>query len=71
MLVLSGILSLSIRATKWRTVLTRLAMDSTSGKNVMSKNSTWFSAWSAMKVTWSACRRGLMVLSTRPEPDTA
>ena len=42
----------------------------TSGRKVMSKHSTWSSAWLAIQTTWSGCRRGLSVCSTRPDPLT-
>src|SRR5204863_9139454 len=42
----------------------------TIGRKLMSKHSTWSSAWFAIHAICSGCRRGLIVCSTRPDPVT-
>ncbi len=42
----------------------------TIGRKVMSKHNTWSSAWLAIHTTCSGDRRGLMVCTTRPLPET-
>ena len=52
------------------TVVHLLQIALTIGRNVMSKHSTWSSAWLAIHAIWSGASRGLMVCTTRPLPLT-
>jgi hypothetical protein len=68
--VSAGRASASHRAIQWRTVVHFDHTARMMGRKVRSKHSTWSSAWFAIHATWSGARRGLIVCSTRPLPDT-